>query len=159
MEKNKTLDTRGDIIFVQSLCVTPYIYLAQLNVLVRYFHFRIYRFCPIIIYTLLCKGAISTLLIRNISGISTDFNRSRTQLIKSIEQFSIIIFCHTIKDFIDIMIQLCYPNSFLSISSHSLIPISSAYIFTIMCRTLVEILYLFNFYALHYMFALRNQTH
>ena len=103
-----TLDTRGSIIFIQLLCVTSYIYLAKLDVLTRYCHFRLHRFCPICIYTLLYKGAILffTLLIRNISGICTDFNLSGRQLIKSILDITILL-SYTIKDFINIMIQFC----------------------------------------------------
>ena len=111
-------NTRGDIIFIQSLCVTPYVYLSKLNTLVRYSHHSVYRFCSICIYTFLCNGAmLFTLLVSDIRGISTDFNAGRRQLIKSIFNIIIIILSYTIKNFINIMIQFCYLNSFLSIDS------------------------------------------
>lgn len=49
-------------------------------------------------------------------------------------------------------LQNCYPISFLSYSSISSFPNSSAYIFIIYvrCRILLEVLYLFNLYALRY---------
>ena len=51
----------------------------------------------------------------------------------------------------------CYPIGFLSDSSYSLIPVSSAYIFIHMgWRTLVGRLYLFTTYALRYGPAFRN---
>ena len=73
----------------------------------RYYHLRFYRFCPVIIHTSLYKGAIFTLLIRNISGISTDFNRSRRQLIERILDVAILL-SYTIKDFVNIMQHIIY---------------------------------------------------
>lgn len=53
--------------------------------------------------------------------------------------------------------QFCYLIGFLSYNSNSSFPISSAYIFIyIRCWTLLEILYLFNLYALQYYKTFRN---
>lgn len=123
------LDTRGHIIFIQCLCVTSYVYLSRSNILTRYDHLRLHRFCPIFIYTSLYKGAIFTLLIRNISRISTNLNGSIGQLIKNIRQLA-VNFTNTIQNFINIMIQVCYPMDFLFHSSYS----SYSYKFSIYIR-------------------------
>lgn len=99
----KKSGTRGNVIS------TP---MRYTKLIVRYSHHRVYRFCPIIIHTSLREGAtIFTLLIRNISGISTDFNRSRRQLIKSINNIALrntisggCLLSYTIKNF------LLYPD-------------------------------------------------
>ena len=116
----KKSDTRGDIISIS---------MRYTILIVRYLQSQRLPILPDYHYASLHSGAILfTLLIRNISRVGTDFNRSRTQLIKSILNI-VIFFSNTVKNFINIMIQYVILIVFYLLVLTIVILVSSAYIF------------------------------